>query len=98
MTCLVLVVDEYVVVAGCDGEGVVCLDGEFPDEGGVGVPDVDVVNSGDTIGCEENVSGLEVFSFDPFAVSCDPEQVMISRRDTASVGEGDVGDLVGVQI
>ena len=41
---------------------------------------------------------LEVFSFNPFPVSGDPEQVMISRRDTASVGEGDVGDLVGVQI
>lgn len=41
---------------------------------------------------------LEVFSFNPFPVSSDPEEVMISRRDTASVGEGDVSDLVGVEV
>ena len=80
----------------------VCLDGEFPDEGWVGVPDVDVVNSGDTIGCEENVSGLEVFCLYPFAaaiwaVGC-PEEVVVGCGDGASVGEGDVGDLVGVEV
>ena len=77
----VLIVDQHVVVAGGDGEGVVDVNGEFPDEGWVGVPDVDVVNSGDTIGCEENVSGLEVFCLDPLAVTSYPEKVVVGCGD-----------------